>query len=338
MRVKAVLMAAIILAATLTTVQFTLTYANAREDGDSAYALNLILERSIKNIQAILKEEENNQAYEALNLRLKDASMLAERAREALDRGEYQDAVNGSMRALSILNSIAAEIRESKDERTVAASHSALRMSIMLSGVKNLTEAAAAKGYNISNLKERLEAVSKLVEEARSLSAKGDSLEAGRKVAETKSKLGHLVSDLNQAYAKEKMKLAEEYVNRTLSRIFSAEEVRSKFTEQIKELNSSKDQIKMGSLGPAIKRINEAMKRMEKSIKEDLRKIDDDLLRIRKQISDLKVKGANTERVEKLVQEASRLAEQAKAYAEKGDYIAARIKIAEVEAALQRLR
>lgn len=338
MVVKAAAIAMLILLAALTIPQHALTGTDAGEARNSAYAVNQILGEAIKNLQTILKEEEGNQVYEALKIRLKDAEALAERAQKALNEGAYQDALNTSLKALSIVKNAAAEISEDEEEQLVAAAHSALRISTVLSGVKNLTDVASAKGYDVSNLRERLEVVSKLLEEARSLSARGDALGAGRKVAESKSMLGHLVSGLNQAYAKEKAKLAEEYVNKILSRIFSAEGVKNKFTEQIEELNISKRHIQAGNLRPAIKQIKEAMKQMQKGLKEDLKKVSDELLKLRKQINDLKAGGVDVEREERLIQEVSKLVEQATAYLEKGDYIAAKMKVVDAEAALRRLR
>jgi len=336
--VKAAAIATLILLAALTVPQLTLTEAEAGEVKNSAYALNQILERAIKNVQTVLSGEEGNKAYEALKSRLKEAETLAERARKALNEGTYQDALNTSLKALNIVKSIAAEIKESEEEQIVAATHSTLRMSILLSGLKNLTDSAAAKGYTTSNLSEKLEAVSKLVEEAKSLSARGDTLGAGRRVAEAKSMLGHLVSSLNKAYAEEKRRLAEEYVNRTLGRIFSAEDVRGRFKEQIEELNLSRRQLQAGNLGAAVAQINEAMKQMKKSLNEELKKVADRIQQIEKRLNESRVRGVDVEREERMLQEASKLVEQATALMEKGDYIAARMRVAEAEAILQRLR
>jgi len=338
MVVKAAAITTLILLAALTVPQLTLTEAEAGGVKNSAYALNQILERAIKNVQTVLNEEEGNKAYEALKTRLEEAETLAERAQKALNEGAYQDALNISLKALNIVKSIAAEIKESEEEQIVAASHSTLRMNAILCNLKNLTDSAAVKGYNVSNLSEKLEAVSKLVEEARSLSAKGDALGAGRRVAETKIMLGHLVSSLSQAYAKEKIKLAEEYVNKILTRISGAEDAKSRFKEQIEELNSSKRQIQAGNLSIAIKRVNEAMKRMEKNLNEEIKELSDELLTLEKRLNVIKARGVNIEREEKMLQEVSKLVEQAKAFLEKGDYITARMKLAEAEDVLERLR
>jgi len=333
--VKAAAIITLILLAALTVPQLTLTEAGGVKN--SAYALNQILERAIKNVQTVLNEEEGNKAYEALKIRLKEAEGLAERARKALNEGTYQDALNTSLKALNILKSIAAEIKESEEEQRVAASHSTLRMGVLLSSIKKLTDSAAAKGYNVSNLGEKLEVVSKLVEEASSLSARGDALDAGRRVAEAKSMLSHLMNSLNQAYAKEKSKLVEEYVNKTLDRI-SAEGLRGRFKEQIEKLNSSRHQLQTGNLAAAMKQINEAMKQMKKNLSEEVKKVGEEIQKIRKQLDDIKARGVNVEREERMLLEVSKLVEQATALLEKGDYIAARAKISEAEDALQRLR
>jgi septation ring formation regulator EzrA len=211
-------------------------------------------------------------------------------------------------------------------------------MSALLTNIKNMTNSAAAKGYNISNLAEKLAAVSQLVDEAKSLSAKGDALGAGRRVAEAKSMLGHLVSNLNQAYAKEKARLAEEYVNKTLGRLFGAEGAKGGFKEQIEGLNASRRQIQAGKLGEAVKQINEVMKQMKKNLSEEVKSLGEEIQKIRRQLNDIKAKGVNVDREERMLQEASKLAEQATALLEKGDYIAARMKVAEAETILQRLR
>jgi tetratricopeptide (TPR) repeat protein len=338
MVVKAAALATLILLAALTVPQVTLTEADAGGVKDSAYALNQILNKAIANLQTVLKRGEGDQAYEALNIRLKEAGTLAEKAQKALNEGAYQDALNNSLKALSIVKSVAAEIKESEEEQILAASHSTLRMSALLTNIKNMTNSAAAKGYNVSNLAERFVAVTKLVEEARNLSARGDALGADRRVAEAKSMLGHLVSNLNQAYAKEKAKLAEEYVNKTLGRIFSAEGAKGRFKEQIEELNSSRRQIQAGKLGEAVKQINEAMKQMKKNLGEEAKRLGEEIQKIRKQLNDIKARGVNVDREERMLQEASKLAEQATALLEKGDYIAARMKVAEAETILQRLR
>jgi len=335
--IKAAAIATLILLAALTFPQLTLTEAEAGGVKNSAYALNQILERAIKNVQTMLNEEGGNKAYEALKIRLKEAENLAERAQKALREGAYQDALNTSLKALTIVKSIAAEIKESKEEQRVAASHSTLRMSILLSGLKNLTDSAAAKGYNVSNLSGKLEAVAKLVEEARSLSARGDALGAGRMVAEAKRMLGHVVSNLNKAYVEKKSKLAEEYVNKTLGRIFSAEGVKDRFKEQIEELKSSRHHIQAGNLGAAMKQINEAMKLMKKSLSEELKKVRDEIQQIEKRLNNSKARGVDVEKEEKMLQEASKLIEQATTLLEKGDYLAAKF-IADAEAILQRLR
>ena len=337
MVVKAAALATLILLAALTVPQITMTEADADGVKNSAYAVNQILDKAIKNIQTVLKGE-GDQAYEALRIRLKEAVTLAEKAQKALNEGTYQDALNNSLKALSIVKSVAAEIKESEEEQIVAASHSTLRMSTLLSSVKNLTESAAAKGYDVSNISEKLAAVSKLVEEARNLSARGDALGAGRRVAETKSMLGHLMSNLNQAYTKEKANLAEEYVNQTLLKIFSAEGVKSRFKEQIEKLNSSRRHIQAGNLGEAVKQINEAMRQMKKSLSEEVKSLGEEIQKIRKQLNDIKAKGVNVDREERMLQDAYELLEQATALLENGDYLAARIKIAEAEAVLQRLR
>jgi tetratricopeptide (TPR) repeat protein len=338
MVVKAAALATLILLAALTVPQFTLTEADAGGIKDSAYALKQILDKAVANLQTVVKGGEGNQTQEVLKIRLKEAETLAEKVQKALNEGAYQDAVNSSLKALSILRSVAAEIREDEGEQVVASSHSTLRMNNLLSRIKNLTEAAAAKGYNVSNLAEKLTAVSQLVEEARSLSARGDSLGAGEKVAEAKRMLGHLVSSLNQAYAKEKARLAEDYVNKTLGRIFSAEGLKGRFKEQIEELNSSRRQIQAGNLGAAMKQINEAMRQMKKSLSEEAKRVVEEVQQIRKHLNDIKARGVNVEREERMLQEASKLVEQATALMEKGDYIAARMKIAEAEAILHRLR
>ena len=338
MVVKAATLAALILLASLTVPQITLTEADAGGVKGSAYALNQILDKAITNLQTVLKGGEGDQAYEALKIRLKEAETLAEKAQKAFNEGAYQDALNNSLKALSIVKSVAAEIKESEEEQIVAASHSTLRMSALLTNIKNMTNSAAAKGYNISNLAERLAAVSQLVDEAKSLSAKGDALGAGRRVAEAKSMLGHLVSNLNQAYAKEKAKLAEEYVNKTLGRLFGAEGAKGGFKEQIEGLNASRRQIQAGKLGEAVKQINEVMKQMKKNLSEEVKSLGEEIQKIRRQLNDIKAKGVNVDREERMLQEASKLAEQATALLEKGDYIAARMKVAEAETILQRLR
>jgi hypothetical protein len=338
MVVKAATLAALILLAALTVPQITLTEADAGGVKGSAYALNQILDKAITNLQTVLKGGEGDQAYEALKIRLKEAETLAEKAQKAFNEGAYQDALNNSLKALSIVKSVAAEIKESEEEQIVAASHSTLRMSALLTNIKNMTNSAAAKGYNISNLAERLAAVSQLVDEAKSLSAKGDALGAGRRVAEAKSMLGHLVSNLNQAYAKEKAKLAEEYVNKTLGRLFGAEGAKGGFKEQIEGLNASRRQIQAGKLGEAVKQINEVMKQMKKNLSEEVKSLGEEIQKIRRQLNDIKAKGVNVDREERMLQEASKLAEQATALLEKGDYIAARMKVAEAETILQRLR
>jgi len=338
MVVKAATLAALILLAALTVPQITLTEADAGGVKGSAYALNQILKKAITNLQTVLKGGEGDQAYEALKIRLKEAETLAEKAQKAFNEGAYQDALNNSLKALSIVKSVAAEIKESEEEQIVAASHSTLRMSALLTNIKNMTNSAAAKGYNISNLAEKLAAVSQLVDEAKSLSAKGDALGAGRRVAEAKSMLGHLVSNLNQAYAKEKAKLAEEYVNKTLGRLFGAEGAKGGFKEQIEGLNASRRQIQAGKLGEAVKQINEVMKQMKKNLSEEVKSLGEEIQKIRRQLNDIKAKGVNVDREERMLQEASKLAEQATALLEKGDYIAARMKVAEAETILQRLR
>jgi septation ring formation regulator EzrA len=338
MVVKAATLAALILLAALTVPQITLTEADAGGVEGSAYALNQILNKAITNLQTVLKGGEGDQAYEALKIRLKEAETLAEKAQKAFNEGAYQDALNNSLKALSIVKSVAAEIKESEEEQIVAASHSTLRMSALLTNIKNMTNSAAAKGYNISNLAEKLAAVSQLVDEAKSLSAKGDALGAGRRVAEAKSMLGHLVSNLNQAYAKEKAKLAEEYVNKTLGRLFGAEGAKGGFKEQIEGLNASRRQIQAGKLGEAVKQINEVMKQMKKNLSEEVKSLGEEIQKIRRQLNDIKAKGVNVDREERMLQEASKLAEQATALLEKGDYIAARMKVAEAETILQRLR
>jgi len=338
MVVKAATLAALILLAALTVPQITLTEADAGGVEGSAYALNQILNKAITNLQTVLKGGEGDQAYEALKIRLKEAETLAEKAQKAFNEGAYQDALNNSLKALSIVKSVAAEIKESEEEQIVAASHSTLRMSALLTNIKNMTNSAAAKGYNISNLAEKLAAVSQLVDEAKSLSAKGDALGAGRRVAEAKSMLGHLVSNLNQAYAKEKAKLAEEYVNKTLGRLFGAEGAKGGFKEQIEGLNASRRQIQAGKLGEAVKQINEVMKQMKKNLSEEVKSLGEEIQKIRRQLNDIKAKGVNVDREERMLQEASKLAEQATALLEKGDYIAARMKVAEAEMILQRLR
>jgi septation ring formation regulator EzrA len=338
MVVKAATLAALILLAALTVPQITLTEADAGGVKGSAYALNQILDKAITNLQTVLKGGEGDQAYEALKIRLKEAETLAEKAQKAFNEGAYQDALNNSLKALSIVKSVAAEIKESEEEQIVAASHSTLRMSALLTNIKNMTNSAAAKGYNISNLAEKLAAVSQLVDEAKSLSAKGDALGAGRRVAEAKSMLGHLVSNLNQAYAKEKAKLAEEYVNKTLGRLFGAEGAKGGFKEQIEGLNASRRQIQAGKLGEAVKQINEVMKQMKKNLSEEVKSLGEEIQKIRRQLNDIKAKGVNVDREERMLQEASKLAEQATALLEKGDYIAARMKVAEAETILQRLR
>ena len=338
MVVKAATLAALILLAALTVPQITLTEADAGGVKGSAYALNQILDKAITNLQTVLKGGEGDQAYEALKIRLKEAETLAEKAQKAFNEGAYQDALNNSLKALSIVKSVAAEIKESEGEQIVAASHSTLRMSALLTNIKNMTNSAAAKGYNISNLAEKLAAVSQLVDEAKSLSAKGDALGAGRRVAEAKSMLGHLVSNLNQAYAKEKAKLAEEYVNKTLGRLFGAEGAKGGFKEQIEGLNASRRQIQAGKLGEAVKQINEVMKQMKKNLSEEVKSLGEEIQKIRRQLNDIKAKGVNVDREERMLQEASKLAEQATALLEKGDYIAARMKVAEAETILQRLR
>jgi len=338
MVVKAATLAALILLASLTVPQITLTEADAGGVKGSAYALNQILDKAITNLQTVLKGGEGDQAYEALKIRLKEAETLAEKAQKAFNEGAYQDALNNSLKALSIVKSVAAEIKESEEEQIVAASHSTLRMSALLTNIKNMTNSAAAKGYNISNLAEKLAAVSQLVDEAKSLSAKGDALGAGRRVAEAKSMLGHLVSNLNQAYAKEKAKLAEEYVNKTLGRLFGAEGAKGGFKEQIEGLNASRRQIQAGKLGEAVKQINEVMKQMKKNLSEEVKSLGEEIQKIRRQLNDIKAKGVNVDREERMLQEASKLAEQATALLEKGDYIAARMKVAEAETILQRLR
>jgi septation ring formation regulator EzrA len=338
MVVKAATLAALILLAALTVPQITLTEADAGGVEGSAYALNQILDKAITNLQTVLRGGEGDQAYEALKIRLKEAETLAEKAQKAFNEGAYQDALNNSLKALSIVKSVAAEIKESEEEQIVAASHSTLRMSALLTNIKNMTNSAAAKGYNISNLAEKLAAVSQLVDEAKSLSAKGDALGAGRRVAEAKSMLGHLVSNLNQAYAKEKAKLAEEYVNKTLGRLFGAEGAKGGFKEQIEGLNASRRQIQAGKLGEAVKQINEVMKQMKKNLSEEVKSLGEEIQKIRRQLNDIKAKGVNVDREERMLQEASKLAEQATALLEKGDYIAARMKVAEAETILQRLR
>ena len=335
--VKAAALVTLILLAALTIPPLAVTEADAGGVKDSASALTQILDKAITNLQTILGGS-GDQAFEGLKIRLREAETLAEEARNALNEGAYQEALNNSLKALSIVKSVAAEIKESEEEQAVAASHSTLRMDNLLSRIKNLTEVAAAKGYNVSNLAEKLAAVSKLVEEARSLSARGDSLGASRNVAEAKSMLGHLVSSLNQAYAKEKAKLAEEYVNKTLGMIFSAGDLKGRFKEQIEELNSSRRQIQAGNLGAAMKQINEAMRQMKKSLDKEAKKVGEEVQQIRKHLNDVKARGVNVEREERMLQEASKLVEQATALIEKGDYIAARMKIADAEAILHRLR
>lgn len=337
MKVKVVAIVTVVLLAAIALPILT-QRADAKDDRGSAYAVNAILEKALARIEELVAEEKGTQTYDALKKRLEYAQQLAENARMGLERGAYQQALNDSMRALTVLSSVAAQLKENKDEEVVAAQHSILRVNTFLNGLKNLTDAASAKGFDVSGVKMKLEAVERLVEEARTLSAKKDSLGAGRKVAESKRGLGQIVSALNQAYEKERVKLIERYVNDTLSRIYGVEEARSGFIEQIRDLNSTRRQMQAGDSRQAIKGVNEAMKQIERKLSEDLKRANEELFNLKERVNDLKARGVKVERLEALIQEATDLLTQASAHLEKGDYVAARVKLAQAEAALQRLR
>lgn len=334
-KVKVAAAAILVLLPALILPAYTLTYAES--DESSAYAVNSILEKAISKMQMLVAQERGSQKYEALNKRLGYANELAERVQKELRERAYQQALNSSMEAFTILSSVAAELRESEEEQMVAAKHSALRMGTLLGGVKNLTEAAAAKGYDVSVLKRKLEDASRLVEDANSLYAKGDFSNAGKRLAESRSMLGQVMSDLSRAYEKEKVELVKEFVNKTLSRIYEVE-AEGRFIEQVKELNSSRHQLQSGKLKLALKNINEVMKQMEKKVNNDLKNIKEELVSVKKQISDLQAKGVNVEKQRKMIEEASRMVEQAALIANKGDYITAKTMLTQAESILRSLR
>lgn len=320
------------------TLPTTFETADAQDERSSAYAVNMILEKALRNIQTLVEQERGTQAYEVLNRRLEGVRQMAEAAQRELKEGAYQQALSASMNALKSLTSITAELKDSADEEIVAAKHTTLRMNIFVNSIKNLTELASTKGYDVSTLKSRLKDVETLVKEAQNLSAKQDTLGSSQKIAESKKMLGHIISDLCRAYDKEKVKIVEDYVNKTLKRIYEVEEVRSRFTEQIKEFNSTKNQIQGGNFRSSLKRINEALENMEKKVREDLNNVKEEMVNLKKQINNLKAKGVNVEKQERLLQEAANMIEQASTYLEKGDYVAARMKIAQIESVLHRFR
>ncbi len=338
MKIKAAAAATLILLVATIALPTLTQKAEAESDKSSAYAVNAILGKALINVQTLVAQERGSEAYDELNKRLEDARKLAETAQRELKEGEYQRALSDSMRALTTLTSVAAELNEDAGEQIVAAKHSTLRISSLLNVVKNLTEAASAKGYDVSAVKLRLEAAKRLVEEAQTLSAKRDALGAGKKVAESKSTLSHIVSALSQVYGEEKVEIVEGYVNKTLNRIYGVEGVEGRFTELIKEINSSKKHLQAGRLRPALKNISEAMKQMEKMVNDDLKKVNEELNSLKKQINDLKAKGVNVEGLERFLQEATETVKQASTHLEKGDYITARIRLAQLESALHRLR